>query len=240
MRKIIILNLFTCCILLIGCNNNDTEMVKESIVEEKIESKQIVKVDYYIKLSATSISEYVVKCEINTNIPLPVEVMASINLIDQNPDDLYIGYSEKVVLKDSIQTVVLNSAYKKLPSGNYTAEITYYPQWGAENGNPKALEIKKTLKGKYDVLLKGSGVSATDFLQKKNKQFWVMENVWTGINWDKNLVVSEIGTYQELVVTCMNPDIIKAYYFTDADMTIFVRANKQSVLTWEKGQATCP
>ena len=98
--------------------------------------------------------------------------MAGMSLKGQKPDDTYIGYSKRIKLASSEQTLVIDalSQKKKLPSGDYVAEVTFYPRWGAKNGNPKASIIKQQISDSVEVRLKGSGESSNDAGERNKLQ----------------------------------------------------------------------
>jgi hypothetical protein len=63
--------------------------------------------------------------------------------------------------------------------------------------------------------------------------------MWDNINettWDKNKFIKGLGNCVELKVSNRNPKIIKAYYFQDVDMTIYVSKPKMEVLAWREGK----
>jgi len=196
------------------------------------------KVDYKIGLTAKTVSNHQVEFNVTTNIPLPIEVMASVNLKGQNPDDTYVGYSKKIFLKESNQIFVLNTASKNLPRGNYIAEVTFYPRWGAKKGSPKASKLKKTISGSFEISLQGTSESAEEVQEINEMQRWVMENVIIGTPWDRKTFIGKLGNCQEFRVQNRNPNIIKSYYFPKPNITIIVNIYKNSVVTWRKGKTS--
>ena len=46
-----------------------------------------------------------------------------------------------------------------MPSGEYTANVTFYPRWGAENGTEQAKPIQQEIIGAVNVAPGGSGES---------------------------------------------------------------------------------
>ena len=221
-----------CCLVSIGCNNNNKD------VQEDLTKGQSEQTTYYLKLSAKVISKHEILFNVRTNIPLPVEVMASVDLANQKPEEIYIGYSKKIILQQSNQSFILNVENKDLPNGDYNAKVTFYPRWGAKNGNHEAAKIKKPIHGSLVISLQGNGQTAESVKQKNSLQLWVMENIVIGTPWDKNTFVEKLGPFRELTVTNRNPKIIKAYYFPDADMTIFVNIYKNNIVTWRKGMTS--
>lgn len=71
-----------------------------------------------------------------------------------------------------------------------------------------------------------------------NKKMWVMENVNIGDRWNLPDVVDKLGSFEQLTVKNRNPNIIKAFYFPEADMTIFVNTLKNKIATWRTGKAS--
>ena len=161
--------------------------------------------------------------------------MASVDLKNQKPDDTYIGYSKKVIVKDSSQSFVLNTASANLPNGNYIAKITFYPRWGAKNGNPKASNIKQQISDSVELRLKGSGESSSDADQRNKSQRWVMKNVIIGTIWNKQIFVKQLGAYERINA---DMNLHEAYYFPKADMTIIVNSYKGTVSIWRMGRAS--
>jgi len=189
-----------------------------------------------IDLQATQKSENKVEFFIKTDIPLPVEVMTSINLKNQDPDDTYIGASKRIKIDTSPYIFDFVVSEEKLPCGEYEAVVTFYPRWGAKNGNKLAQKIESQVESVYPISLSTSYGTAEDRIAKNKKKLWIMYNVTTDTDWDKSKFVNILGEYRELKVTNRNPEIIKAYYFSQANMTIFVSKPKKAVVTWREGK----
>ncbi len=188
-----------------------------------------------IEVEAKATNDSIVTFNVKTNIPLPIEVMAMIDLKGQAPDDTYIGYSDRVKLETSPFSFDLNFSKKKLPIGDYEAIVRFYPKWGADNGNEKAKKIKVEVADTAYVKLNtphGTVSERKEFFRKKK---WVANNVIVGTAWDKKKFVENLGEYEELKVT--DSKIIKKYYFKGADKTIIVNTLKKSVVTWKNGRA---
>lgn len=64
------------------------------------------------------------------------------------------------------------------------------------------------------------------------KQAWVIDNVSIGTIWTENVFVSKLGAYQDL----SDDKVVRAFYFSKADMTIFVSSVTKEVLTWKMGK----
>jgi hypothetical protein len=109
--------------------------------------------DFKISVEATPISQFEASLNVKTNIPLPIEVMASVSIKGQNPKDSHIGVSQRVKLTSPEQTIKLDGKSENLPSGEYLAEVAFYPKWGAENGSTEAKRINVEIIGQADVTL---------------------------------------------------------------------------------------
>lgn len=192
-------------------------------------------IDYSISVQATPTSAYVVSLAVTTNIPLPVEVMAGVSAKGQAPTDTFIGVSKRVTLTSPEQTVEIDGASENLPSGEYTAEVTFYPRWGAENGTEQAKAITQEVIGVADVTLSGSGESKGQVDQRNLAQKWVMENVSVGTAWNESQFVQRMGQFEKSASTLNLHD---AYFFPDTDMTIIVSRVNSTVATWRMGKAT--
>jgi len=179
---------------------------------------------------------------VKTNIPLPIKVQVSFDLKGQNPDDTYIGVSESITLSESpfiYEMDISNYSVfnKQLPNGVYETEVKFYPNWGAEGGNKLAKQIKVEVSDKGpNITLGGSKISSKEQGERDKMQRWVMNNVISSTVWDSKKFVQQLGSFTELVVTNRNSRVIKAYYFTKADMTIFVNVLKGKVATWRTGK----
>ncbi len=191
--------------------------------------------DFKISIEATPISQYEVSLNVKTNIPLPVEVMASVSIKGQNPKDTYIGVSQRIKLTSPEQTVKLDGKSENLPSGEYLAEVTFYPKWGVENGSAEAKRINAEIIGQADVTLSGSGANKTQTDAQNIAQKWVMLNVDIGMPWNEGQFVAKLGKFSK---SASDLNLHDAYYFEDADMTIIVSRVKNTVAVWRMGRAT--
>jgi len=192
-------------------------------------------IDYSISVQATPVSAYVVSLVVTTNIPLPVEIMAGISAKGQAPTDIFIGVSKRVKLTLPKQTIELDGRSEELPSGEYTADITFYPRWGAENGSKQAKAINQKISGAVDVTLSGSGESRDQADQRNVAQKWVMENVIVGTVWNESQFVQRMGQFEKSASTLSLHD---AFFFPETNMTIIVSRVKNTVATWRLGKAT--
>lgn len=226
MKKLTIL---MAVLVLCSCSSNSNKDQTSSKEDKSLPANPM------IDLEATVKNESTVNFLIKTNIPLPVEFMASIDLKDQKPDEIYIGCSKIIKVESSPYSFDFDISEQKLPSGEYNAEVTFHPQWVADNGNELAKNIIKKVMGSMSINLKTAYGSADERKKIDKKQSWVMDNVIVGTIWNVEEFVEKLGKYQELKVTNRNAKIIKVYYFPEADMTIFVSKPKKSVLTWRIG-----
>ena len=190
-----------------------------------------------MSVEATPLDATHVKFVVTTNMPTPVEVMASIGLEGQKPDDVFIGTNEKVTLNGPRTEFVLDTsdARKPLPSGNYEAEVAFYPRWGADNGNPAAKSVPK-LSTKARVELSGSGESRANAERRNELQRWVMSNVNMNVPWNRANYEAKLGKARKGPSTMSH--LHDAYYFPDADMTFLVNRLKNEVTVWRMGDVT--
>ena len=180
---------------------------------------------------------------IETNIPLPVEVMIGIEPKNSLPTDPAYGFSSRVkvdkspiqFIRDAKDTYGLNPT--NLKNGTYEADVVFYPFWGAKNGNPLAAKIKEKISGTYIVNIgssksEGSIKSAID---QSKKQAWGM-NIVLKDKWIEKKFIQNLGKNQELKTKGRDPDEVKTYYFPEADMTFFVSVRRNQVLMWKLGK----
>lgn len=224
------LKITTAALVMLLCINCSTRNPKSTNEKNKLPIEPRIEVGSKVK------TENVVEFTIETNIPLPIEIMASIDLKNQKPDDVFIGASKKIKIDKSPLVFDFNIADAKLPSGEYQTEVTFYPKWGAKNGNELASKIQTAISGSASIELSTSNESAEKTVEFNGKQSWVMDNVAIETPWDENKFKTALGNFEELQVTNRNAGIIKVYYFPEADMTIFVNKLKKSVLTWRMGK----
>ncbi len=189
-----------------------------------------------IDFQATALPDRKVQFVITTNIPTPVQVMASINLAGQKDDDIWIGHSDKVTLTGPTTTFVLDTsvAQRELPDADYEAEVSYYARWGAE-GNPAAagypdVEATKALK------LGGGGLTRTGAVRRTELQEWVMLNLDMNTPWDPQTFKEKLGPSEKSPSTMSH--LHDAYYYPDADMTLLVNRLRGEVTIWRKGRVS--
>lgn len=185
-------------------------------------------------VSATAISAHQVRFEVMTNIPPPIQVMAGVSLADQDDDDVYIGYTERVTLTEPTSAFVLDTskASKPLPAATYEAEVSFYPRWGAD-GNAAAKSFPD-MEDMELVELKASGASRTEAVRRRELQKWVMLNVTANVPWDEAAYVAQLGKYQKSQADLSR--LHDAYYFPDADMTLIVNRLRNEISLWREGR----
>jgi hypothetical protein len=204
--------------------------VEEEDIEVNLPDSLFISLD--IKIETEDVIEYLVQ----TNIPLPVQCMFGIDLEGQEDDDIWIGSSQKVTINKSPFSYKLDISQDELPSGKYQASVSYYHNWGARDGNDLAKKIKQNIENSVDVILTTSNDNLKTKQESSKKQLWVMENLWAGVKWNYDDVVNNLGNPQELIVSNKNSNIVKVFYFPDADMTIFVSKPLKEILTWRSGK----
>ena len=192
--------------------------------------------EFKIDVVPTVIGPSEVEVEIRSNIPGTIEVMLGLGLAGQDPDDVFIGTSKRIRIKNGRATVTVSKP--DLPSGEYEVEVSFYPRWGPQDSVAKAAGANSEIHALQTVTLKGTGESPEAVQQRENDQRWVMENVYGGTRWDRSHWVGRFGEPRQLTITRLNPKIIKAYYFESLDMTIFVNELKDEVSHWRMGRAT--
>jgi len=214
-------------------------VMQEAIVEETVmqEAPKNPKIDLFIKLKPENVVEY----KIETNIPLPIEVMVGLDATGGTDDDPAIGRTKRVLIDTSpfIYSLVatldgLKPIQDILPSGKYDANVIFYPNWGAKNGNPAAKQIKSEVSVSKIVELET--ISSIEELRERMKKRWWGMDVAIYDEWDRNKFTQHMGELQELQVTNKNPEIVKVYYFVEADMTVFVSKPLNQVLIWRLGK----
>ncbi|MBS9718955.1 hypothetical protein ACFFUT_12510 [Pseudohalocynthiibacter aestuariivivens] len=233
MKKLSLLVAIGALIIVLGVFFEEPEVAKETPPANA--AVQDITTGFEIFVEASPASAFTAELTVNTNIPLPIEVMASLSIKDQNPTDTYIGVSKRVTITSPVQTVILDGESENLPAGEYLAEVTFYPRWGAENGPSAAREIREEILGIAEIELTGSGESKGQADQRNVAQKWVIENVVVGTQWNESQFVKVLGEYAKSEADLNLHD---AYYFPQADMTIIVRRSNCTVAIWRMGKAT--
>ena len=189
---------------------------------------------YSISVSGRSLSDGQVHLELTTNIPGTIDLMASISLADQAPDDTWIGKNERVRLVNGTGQATFDVS--DLPTGQYEVETSFYPRWGFQDEESRSSGANESLEHSHPISLKGSGESSELATQRNEDQQWVIENVIMGSEWDSSFWRDRFGEWEEFPVTSRNPDIISNYYFESLDMTLIVNTLKDEVVVWRMGR----
>ena len=92
--------------------------------------------EFTIDVAPTVIGPSEVDVEIRSNIPGTIEVMLGLGLADQDPDDVFIGTSKRITIKNGRATATISKP--GLPSGKYEVEVSFYPRWGPQDSIAKA------------------------------------------------------------------------------------------------------
>ena len=233
-RNLLIRNLLILFVVLPSLVYACTKDQNTSENVSKTEETEPVKKEYSLNLNAKEISPNKIKLEVGSNIPGKIEVMASIDLANQAPNDIYIGKSEKMMMATQNASKIIDVS--DLPSGDYIAEVTLYPIWGFKDSKSKSAGIKSEISATQSIAIRGSGESS-DLVKDKNEgQQWVMLNIEMGTAWDPNWWKNRFGDWVQIPTAKRNPEIIKNYYFESLDMTIVVNTLKEQIATYRIGK----
>lgn len=189
-------------------------------------------------ISSAAEGDGVVTGEIETNLPLPVEVTLTLALRGQEDDDTFVGNDTRLRITSSpqqfsIQTRSLQD--QPLPAGEYELEASFYPRWGAENGPEAARSIGHDIHARRPITLRGSGVASAEFERRLAAQQWAMENIYAGVRWDARELERRLGPSERMAVT-NRTSVVIAYYYPNVDMTIFMSTALGEVLMWRRGR----
>jgi len=230
-------------LLLQGCGT-DQQRSSSSATEQAPESSQtqadnstegeLAPDEYTVTVEGQAMDDDRVQVNVRTNIPGVIELMASISLADQAPDDVFIGKTERITVRDGSGQTTFDVS--DLPQGEYEAEASFYPNWGFQDEQSKATGITEPIESKYPLTLDGSGESAESVSERNEGQRWVMENVTMGMTWNPTEWKQRFGDWKEFATTSRNPDVITNYYFESIDMTIVVNTVKNEIVTWRTGR----
>lgn len=182
-----------------------------------------------------------VKMDISTDIPGVITVMASVSLANQKGSDIHIGTSKRVQLMNGKGTVRLSVA--DLPTGDYDAEVSFYPRWGFGGLSRTSVSIEEPIHSSKRIRIQGSGQTVLDRKTMDDGQNWVMTNIGSFTDsWDELEWKRRFGDFEEVPVSggTLNPKAIKAYYFPEIDMTIFVAILRTppEISHWRIGRAS--
>ena len=190
--------------------------------------------EYSINIEARESDSKEVEISVTTNIPGTIEVFGAVSLSGQKGDDVYIGVKEKFFIKDGVGFVALD--VNGIPSGDYDAEVNFYPRWGFKDDESRATGISENVRSSIPLKLEGSGESAELASQREEGQRWVMENAYSGVSWSPGYWIERFGFWKQIPTQSRNPEIIKNYYFESIDMTVIVNVLKSEIVTWRTGK----
>ncbi len=95
---------------------------------------------YLITIDACEIDPAHIALIIETNLPLPVEVVAGVNLVEMAPGEIYIGHAEQIRLeaKQTVHKLDLTLVQPPLRAGDYEARVAFFKRAEATDTNPDA------------------------------------------------------------------------------------------------------
>lgn len=67
---------------------------------------------------------------------------------------------------------------------------------------------------------------------------WALFELIPSTKWNKEKIVNKLGNYEMVEITSGNPNVIKAYYFPEAKVTIFRNIYKDEIQVVRLGRAT--
>ena len=191
---------------------------------------------YTITVSPSTAAGGVVRLVITTNIPGSIEVMAGLSLHGQKEDDPWVGKNEKLRISNGQAELLIDAS--DLPKGKYDAEVDFYPLWGFQDSISKSTGIDEQVSGTAPIEITGTGGSSADLVAVKSGQRWVMENTTSGEPWHSRTWTQKFGKPEEVEVVGLNPNVIKAYYYSKIDTTVFVNELKGTISHYRLGRAS--
>ncbi|PKP99343.1 MAG: hypothetical protein CVT76_00495 [Alphaproteobacteria bacterium HGW-Alphaproteobacteria-15] len=227
--QMIRLSFYAAFALLIGCSEPSDELETNTTLVDASKAT--------LSVTAENLDQNRVQFEVQTTIPLPVEMMASVSLKGQKPNDVFIGHSERVTVDEDKLNFIIDTSNSKdpLPAGEYEAELSFYPRWGAKNGNEAANSVPE-LHAKADIKLEASGTNRANAERKNELQRWVMNNLAMNEPWNRKSFEKRLGPSQKGSSTMSH--LHDAYYFPNADVTLLVNRLKNEVTVWRMGNVT--
>lgn len=193
---------------------------------------------FYLRIITAEEKDGAVRGQIETNMPLPVEIMVEVSLHGQRSDDIYVGKQLRLRIGASPQAFsVPTNVEGGLPRGAYEVEATFYPRWGAEHGSPAARVIRREINATRPITLRGNGEAAHKIIANKEARRWLMETTAIGDPWKPAEFEKHLGRAERLRVT-NRPSIIVAFYYPRADATVFVNTLQNELVTWVFGRQT--
>ncbi len=98
---------------------------------------------YLINIAACERDPTHIFMVIETNLPLPVEVVAGVNLVTRAPGEIYIGHAERVQLNtaQTVHELDLTRVNPPLRGGAYEARVGFFAASGTVAENPAAASV---------------------------------------------------------------------------------------------------
>lgn len=190
--------------------------------------------EYTLAVQGQIVASNRVQVDVRTNIPGVIELMAGVSLTDQAPDDIFVGKTERITIRDGDGQATFDVS--DLPQGEYEVEATFYPRWGFQDERSRATGITEEIESKQSLTLDGSGESVAAVSERNEGQRWVMVNVSMGMAWNPTEWRDRFGAWEEFAATTRNPNIITNYYFDSIDMTLVINIFKDEIVTWKMGR----
>ena len=190
--------------------------------------------EYTLAVQGRVVENNRVQVDVSTNIPGVIELMAGISLADQAPNDIFVGKTERITVREGSAHTTFDAS--DLPQGEYDVEATFYPRWGFQDERSRATGITENIESRQSLALDGSGESVQSVSERNEGQRWVIENVSMGMAWNPAEWRERFGAWEEFAATTRNPNIITNYYFDSIDMTLVVNTLKDEIVTWKMGR----
>lgn len=182
-----------------------------------------------------------VEITVETDIIGPIEVMAGVDLFNQDPDDVYIGATERVKIEHSPQTLIIPITEQDgnlIPAGEYEATVSFYPWWGADDAPAETQELMEQINATLPISIEGSGIAASEVQKSKNAYARVREyifNLEAGKPFDNVELTEHLGPPERLEVTNRSNAIV-GWYYKMYDVTVFQNTNNGEIVTWRSGR----
>ena len=182
-----------------------------------------------------------VEITVETDIAGPIEVMAGVDLLDQKPDDVFIGASERMRIDRSPQSLtipIMEQDGGLIPAGDYEATVSFYPWWGADDAPAETQALTDQVDATLPMSIKGSGDVASEVQVSRNAyaraRDYVM-NIEVGQPFNGTELADRLGAPERLEVTNRTSAIV-GWYYEIPDMTVFQNTNNGEVVTWRDGR----
>lgn len=93
---------------------------------------------YLITVDACVLDPTHIAFTIDTNLPLPVDIVAGVNLADTPPENIYVGHAETVRIEQATTVYVLDltRVEPSLPAGDYEARVAFFNRSGGGDTDP--------------------------------------------------------------------------------------------------------